>query len=271
MKPTTCALMIAAGCASAVLLAVAVSGVSIPAPGGPDDLDSYAFRPHPGAPLPLAARLIDERGRSVALGEFFGASPVLLVLDYLRCKSLCGLTLRSLVDALRPLPLEPGRDYQLIAISIDPRDKPIDAEAARTTYLDLLDHRNGIGGMHFLTGAPPAVHEIGEAVGFSYRYDPALDEYMHPAGFAVVAPDGIISSYIEGLQTTSQDLVRRLADAEQDKSQDPLTRILLLCHVQGTPLGRLTVPVLAAFAIANLAAVITVAAIFAVVGRRRHG
>src|SRR5206468_933214 len=84
-----------------------------------DDLSDFAFQPHPGTQLPLAAALTDEAGQSVTLGQFFTGAPVVLVLEYLRCKSLCGVTLETVIAALDALPLDPGRDFRLIAISID--------------------------------------------------------------------------------------------------------------------------------------------------------
>jgi protein SCO1/2 len=238
------------------------------AASGAEDL---AFRPHPGDRLPLSTTLTDEQGRSVALGDYFNKAPVILVLDYLRCTSLCGVTLQNLVEALGRLPLEPGRDYRLVTISIDPRDKPADAAAAQTKYVDLLGRQGAASGMHFLTTpSTVAVRAIADAVGFRYRYDNWLDAYLHPAGFVIVAPDGVISRYVEGIAISPQDLIGAVADAEQDKSQGPLTRLLILCHVQGVALGRLAAPVLGAFTLANIAAGCALVAIFTLIWRRRH-
>ncbi len=88
--------------------------------------------------LPLAAEFIDEQGRAVPLGRFFAGKPVVLVLDYLRCKTLCGLTLENLAAGLGALPLDAGRDFQVVVISIDPRDKPTDVAAAKARYLAAL-------------------------------------------------------------------------------------------------------------------------------------
>lgn len=271
MRLTLYALMAVALCAGALVAALIAPTVQ-PAGHGASDLASLSFRPHPGVRLPLAEKLFDESGRAVALGAYFTKSPVILVLEYLRCRSLCGVTLRHLVaDTLNRLPLEPGRDYQLVAISIDPRDRPSDAAAATAKYVDLLDRNGGEAGVHFLTGAPDAVRRIADTVGFPYRYDALLDAYIHPGGFVVAAPDGLISRYVEGVVVSPQDLISDLADAELDKSQGPLTRLLLLCHIQGAPLGRLTVPVMAAFTIADIAAGLTLIAIFTAIRRRRYG
>src|ERR1051326_862021 len=184
-------IVLVAACAGALIAAVVLPAPSPPREPDANDTSSLAFQPHPGARLPLAATLIDEDGRPVLLGDYFAKSPVIVVLDYLRCTSLCGVSLRHLVvDALDRLPLEPGRDYQVVAVSIDPRDRPADAAAARAKYAGLLGRDTGERGMHLLTtSSPAAVREIADAVGFPYRYDALSDAYIHPAGFVVVAAD----------------------------------------------------------------------------------
>jgi protein SCO1/2 len=206
----------------------------------------------------------------VALGDYFVKSPVILVLEYLRCTSLCGVTLRSLVEALKGLPLQAGRDYELVAISIDPREKPTDALAARAKYATLLDRSGDPAGLHFLTASRPAgVQGIADAVGFPYRYDSMLDAYMHPAGFAIAAPDGVISGYVEGVAISPRDLGGALTDAGQNRSPGLLTRLLVLCNFRGAPQGRFAVAVLTTLTIADIAAGLTLIGIFAAIRWRR--
>lgn len=266
------ALGVGIGAMALIATAMARGGTSGADDSAVSDAVSLAFQPHPGAGLPLGVRLFDEDGHAVTLGKYFTKSPVILVLEYLRCTSLCGVTLHNLVaDTLSPLQLEPGRDYQLVAISIDPRDKPSDAATARAKYAALFDRPGAAAGLHFLTGSPASVRQIADAIGFRYRYDALLDAYIHPAGFIIAAPDGVISRYVEGIGISPRDLISAFTAAEQDKSQSLFARVVLLCHVQGAPLGRFTVPVLAAFSAANLAAGLIALAAFARIRRRRYG
>ena len=259
-------LILIALCSGAALYIFLGPSASSASPGRGDDLQ-FAFDPHPGARLPLAAELTDEAGRTVPLSSFFSNTPVILVLDYLRCTSLCGVTLRNIVQTLNGIPLVPGRDYKIVAISIDPRDTPANAAASRAKYAALFDRPGAAAGLHFLTGSPAMVRQIAGTIGFPYRYDKLLDAYIHPAGFVVASPNGVISRYIEGIATSSQELIHAFADAQQDKSISPLTRILLFCHIQGAPLGKYTVPVLAALMGANILAGIVALAIFVSVRR----
>jgi protein SCO1/2 len=235
------------------------------------DLSELAFRPHPGAHLPLALDFVDEQGRTVPLGHFFTGKPVVLVLEYLRCTSLCGLTLERLAAALDTLPLRAGSDFAVVAISIDPRDTPAEAAAAKAKYVSAYHHSGGAGGWHFLTGPEPALRQIADTVGFRYRYEPLLDQYIHPAGFVVVSPDGIISRYMLGLGTEASDLQAGIADAAQGRTVGLFTRLLLLCHGDTPQIGRYSLIIEAAFIIANLAALTGCIVVFVLISRRRHG
>lgn len=253
-----------------ILALLALSGRTNSALAG-QDFSEFAFRPHPGVRLPLASEFVDEQDRAVPLGRFFAGKPVVLVLDYLRCKTLCGLTLENLAAGLGALPLDGGRDFQIVVISIDPRDKPADLAAAKVKYLGIYDHPAGNDGWHFLTGQQAAVQQVADTVGFPYRYEPVLDQYIHPAGFVVAAADGSISRYLLGVNPQPTELQDALADAAQGKSVGLLTQLLLLCHGDTPQLGRYSLAIEGAFLVANLAAMIGVAGVFVAIRRRRNG
>jgi hypothetical protein len=80
-----------------------------------------------------------------------------------------------------------------VAVSIDPRDTSADAAAAKAKYLAIYRHPGGRAGWHFLTGPKAVVERIAGTVGFAYRCDAAIDQYMHPVGFVVAAANGRIS------------------------------------------------------------------------------
>jgi protein SCO1 len=243
----------------------------LPAAAGGFDPAQFALRPHPGKRLPLTTELYGESGRPVPLLDFFAGKPVIVVLHYLRCQTLCGVTLHNLFATLARIPLDAGRDFEVLAISIDPRDTPAAAAAAKAKYLAVYDRSGGNEGVHFLTGPESAVRPIAEAIGFPYQYDATLDQYIHPAGFIIATPGGRISSYIEGISATPAQMITALGGAARGQALSPLTRLILLCCVEGQRLGRFTVPVIAAFTVANLAAAGAVFAVFVAIRRRRAG
>jgi protein SCO1/2 len=198
-------------------------------------LDDLVFHQHLGASLPLDTPLRDEDGRTVALGTFFGTRPVVLVLDYLHCKTLCGFVLSDLVQSLERVPLAAGKDFEVLAISIDPHDTPADSRAARTQYLAHTAHP---AGWHFLTGDDADIHRLGAAIGFPYLYDADADQYAHPAGITIAAPNGSIARYILGVDYAPLDLRLALTEAAQGAISTPATALLLLCYCYDPATGR---------------------------------
>lgn len=195
----------------------------------PQSFGDFSFREHPGAQLPLNAGLVDGSGRQVKLSDVVGGRPAVVVLEYLRCRNLCSLVLGGATTAMREARLTPGRNADLIAISIDPRDRPADAAAARAQYAARFTDPSAASGMHFLTGSPDEVARIAFAVGFPYRYDRSSGQFVHPAGFVVVTPAGRISRYLLGLNPEPAVLREAVAKAGEGSIEPPAHPLLLLC------------------------------------------
>ncbi len=197
-------------------------------------LSALSFHQHPGATLPLETRFIDETGRSVRLREFFHGEPVVLVFEYLRCRDLCSYVIRGAVTALQRVPLAAGHDYEVIAISIDPREGPADARATRLADFKGLSS----AGWHFLTGREAEIRKVAQAVGFSYRYDPAIDQFAHAAGVVVATPTGAVARYVLGVDYRPLDLRLALIEAGQGHISSPVADLLLLCYCYDPGTGR---------------------------------
>jgi len=203
----------------------------------PADTRDLGFRQHMGAALPEEVTLRDGTGRWVRLSDFFRGEPVVLVLDYLRCRNLCGVVLEHTAKALALTPLTAGRDYQVVAISIDPRDGPAESREARMKYLAGLPAASAAG-WHFLTGPEASVRAVADAVGFHYRYDPAIDQFAHPAGIMIVTPRGTIARYLLGVGFRPLDLRLGLTEAARGRISSPVADLLLLCYCYDPGTGR---------------------------------
>ena len=248
--------------AMALLLVFAAAGpAAAQSPFTAGQLSDLSFHQHPGAALPLDAPLTDETGKQVSLGSFFGHDrPVLLVLDYLHCKTLCGFVLSDLVQSLDYVPLTAGKDFEVLAISIDPHDGPADSQAAQRQYLARTTHP---GGWHFLTGDDADIRRIAEAVGFPYLYDADAEQYAHPAGLTIAAPNGTVARYILGLDYAPLDLRLALAEAARGTISSPATALLLLCYCYDPATGRYTAQIDTAMRILGGATVLGLAAMIA--------
>lgn len=209
-----------------LLLAVAPARANVDPTSFPD----LAFHQHPGAQLPLGARLIDSAGQSETLGAALSARPSVLVLEYLKCRNLCSLVLTGAVRAISSAGLVPGRDVNLLAISIDPRETSSDAASAEAMYAKRFPHpARAAAGVHFFTAPPEDLRAIASSIGFPYRYDRASGQFAHPAGFVVTTPDGRISRYVLGLYPPPGLLKEAVAEASADRVEPPAHPLLLLC------------------------------------------
>jgi protein SCO1 len=197
---------------------------------GASGLAAFSFRQHPGAQLPLDAKLVDQGGRQVRLGAEFGRRPTVLVLEYLRCRNLCSLVLSGATAAMARARLTPGKDVNLVAISIDPRDTATDAAASAAMYSRRFpDPAVAATGVRFLIGSPGEVKRIAEAVGFPYRLDPPSGQFAHPAGFVVATPDGRIARYVLGLNPDPRLLKQAIGEAAREQVAPAAHPLLCLC------------------------------------------
>ena len=178
-------------------------------------------------PLNLAFR--DEAGRAVRLRDYFGRRPVLLALVYYNCPMLCTQVLNGLVSALRVVPLSAARDFEVLVVSFDPREKPADAAAKRNAYLARYQRPEGDGGWHFLTGDEPAIQALARAVGFRFRYDQKLDQFAHASALYVLTSEGRLSRYFYGIEYAPRDLRLSLVEASEGRIGGPVDQVLLYC------------------------------------------
>jgi len=222
---------------SAWLGALAVPASAAPSSIPAESLAGFSFAQHPGAGLPLGEALRDESGRPVRLGNFFSGRPVILAFEYFRCPGLCGLVLDHLATSLTQIPLMPGRDFEVIAIGIDPADTPADAAMLKARHLARGTFADG-GGFHFLTGEARDVSAVADAVGFRYAWDGAIEQFAHPAGIVIAAPNGTVSRYLLGVDYAPLDLRLGIVEAAQGTIAAPASRLLLLCYGYDPARGR---------------------------------
>ena len=226
-KSVALALLIAS---LATVLASAASSSPADVPTLPGRFRGIGIEQRLNAQIPLDTLFRDENGVSVPLRTFFGEKPVLLALVYYRCPMLCSQILSGVVAGLRPLSLRPGRDLEVVAISFDPADMPVDARAKRDHYSREYSSKAGSAGWHFLTGTGSSIQAITQAVGFRYRWDPANKIFIHASGVMILTPEGRLARYLYGVNYEPKDLKLALVEASHNRIGSPVDQILLLCY-----------------------------------------
>lgn len=204
----------------------------------PDELEGIGIVEKLDAQVPLELAFHDESGAPVTLGHFFTPGrPVLLNIVYFDCPMLCNVFLDGFVDGLQGLDWTAGCEFEVVTVSMDPRDDAAGATRKRAHYIERLGRPEAAAGWHFLTGDEATIARVANAIGFTYRYLPDRAEFAHSAGLFVVTPDGRLSRLITGVVFEPQTLRLALVEASNGKIGSPMDHFLLFCfaydHTQG--------------------------------------
>jgi len=195
----------------------------------PAQLVGVGIEEHLGRPIDLDLAFNDESGQAVKLQEFFNKGrPVILDLVYYTCPQLCSLILNRQVELMRQMPGVPGTDYDVVTISIDPRDTPEIAREKKASYL--ATYGKPAPGWHFLTDREDNAKRLAELVGYHYRWDPRIQQYAHLAGIMILTPEAKVARYLYGINYRAIDLRFGLAEAAQNRSTLTIDKILLFCY-----------------------------------------
>lgn len=194
------------------------------------------------ARIPLNAQFVDETGKAVRLGDYFGSRPAILSLVYYNCQMLCSEELNGLVGALEMVKFKPGKDFDVIVVSIDPSETPALAAQKKAFYLKRYGHPETANGWHFLTGQPPAINALADATGFGYARVPGPDgkltQFAHASAIQLVTADGRISQYYLGVEYSPKDLRLGLVEASENKIGSPVDAIMTYCYHYDPMLNR---------------------------------
>ncbi|MBX4994921.1 protein SCO1/2 [Rhizobium binae] len=223
------------------LLALLISLSAIAALGSTmarafDPFQQAGIDQRPGVLLPMSTTFIDEAGRAANLKSAAAGRPMLLVPVLHRCPNICGVTLSGLMEAVRAQSYKPGKDFAVVAMSIDPTETPGDArqsmEELCKRYPDLA------AAVHAWTGSGQAIAAVTGALGYRYAWDEQIGQYAHISATAVVTPSGHLSRWLYGLAPVPDDLNLALTEAGQGQLGSWGQQLLLLCYHYDPTTGR---------------------------------
>jgi protein SCO1 len=228
---------------SALLLATAGAAQTRPTSVVPDNvmpgpLKAVHYDQRLGEQVPLELPFRDDAGRPVKLGDYLGSRPAVLILAYYRCPMLCDMVMQAAERGLKPLSLDPSKDFDVIVASIDPTDTPERAAMKKRDLLQRYGRPGTEGGWHFLTGPPPSIERLANAVGFQYVYDKEKGQFAHAAGIVILTPEGKVSRYLFGIEYPPRDLRLALVEASGNKIGGIVDEVLLYCFHYDPTVGR---------------------------------
>ena len=180
--------------------------------------------------IPLDLMFHDEAGKVVRLQQYFNhGRPVLLNFVYYSCPMLCPMVLDGTTESLTNLKYNIGEQFDVITVSIDPRDQPKDAAVMKEKYIRRYGRLDSAPGWHFLTANETAIKRLTGAAGFQYAYDSRTNQFAHGAALLILTPDGRISRYFYGFEYKPRDLRMAIVEASEGKVGNAADQFLLLC------------------------------------------
>jgi protein SCO1 len=239
------------------------SASTVPAP-----LREIGFDQNIGDRLPLDTQVVDEEGHPTPIGRYFGSRPVILVFAYYSCPMLCSQVVNGLASAVDVLSLRPGRDFDVIVVSFDPRDTPATAASKKALYLERYTTAGGAAASHFVTASQPAIDTLTRAAGFRYTWDKETQQFAHPTGVIVLTPDGRMARYMFGIEYGPRDLRLALVEASDGKVGSVADTLLLYCFHYDPMTGRYGVAVMRTLRIAGASTAVGLMAFVVVMLRR---
>lgn len=196
------------------------------------------------AQVPLNLSFTDSEGRSVTLERYFGQKPVILLLGYYECPMLCSLVRNGLFTSLKTLDFTVGDEFELVVISIDPKETSKVAELKRRASIMEYERSTSAAGWNFLTGPQDSIKQVADAIGFRYAFDKNLDQYVHPSGIVILTPQGKVSRYLYGIEFPERDLRLGLVEAASNQIGSPVDQLLLTCYHYDPVAGEYTLTIM---------------------------
>lgn len=195
-----------------------------------------------GAKIPLDLMFTDETGAPIRLGSLFGDDkPVLLTFNYSSCPMLCSVQLGGLVKSLNELTWSAGVEFRVITVVLNPMEGHRRAMETKMRYLDRYKRSTGDEGWRFLTGTERSIRTLAASVGYGYRVNPATGEFFHPAAVTVLSPDGVVSSYVYGVEYPVAPLAITLMAAKKGELLEATQKFILACFHYDSPKGNAAV------------------------------
>jgi protein SCO1/2 len=184
--------------------------------------------------LPLNLTFTDDAGKQVQLASYFGKRPAILALVYYQCPMLCSEELNGLTGALQMVSFVPGKDFDVIVVSIDPSEGTDLAAAKKRSYLKRYGHPETASGWHFMTGTQANIDALTKAVGFGYVKIPGPDgrltQFAHASSIQIVTPEGKLAQYYMGVEFSPKDMRLGLVEASANRIGSPVDNILTYCY-----------------------------------------
>lgn len=197
-----------------------------------------------GTRIPAGLSFAKANGDSVQLVELLSSGkPVILNPLYYECPVLCGLVIDGLFDAIQNLAWQPGKEFDIISVSIDPTETDTLAARVKQEYIENGNWGAAQGseqnaatiaqvnkGWSFLTGNQAAIESLISSVGYRIAPIPGTKDFAHSAAIILLSPDGTITRYLYGLRFNEFDLRTAILEASKGTVGNTIDKLIMYCY-----------------------------------------
>ena len=238
--------------------------------GLPPALEKAGIEQKLNEQLPFDAVFMDENGREVKLGDYFGKRPVILAFVYYECPMLCNEVLNGLTGTLKGISFDAGREFDVVAISFDARehDKPEVVKNKKESYMKRYSRPGTENGWHFLTGTQGEIDKVTRAVGFNYYWDEKSQQFAHAGAIMIVTPEGKLSRYLYGIDYAPKDVKFAVMESAESKIGNPAEQLMLYCYHYDPSTGKYGLSILKVIRIAGVVTLLGLSLMFYIFWRR---
>ena len=180
-----------------------------------------------GAPADLDLIFKDEQGQPQKLADLVDR-PTLLLPVYYHCPAACQMMLGGLSSLVDDIPLEPGEDYRILAVSFDHDDTPEIAAKTKANYIRLIKKEFAPEYFMYLTGGRSEILELLGSAGYKFQQTEP-HSFLHPNALVVLSADGTIIRYLYGPSFLAFDIGLALTEAERGTPSLSIRRLMTYC------------------------------------------
>lgn len=196
-----------------------------------NDTAGVAIDEKPGNNIPLDLQFVDTSGKHVKLGDYFNKGrPVILQMGYFRCPQICDVVSKGVMDVATKLDLELAKDYDVLYVSIDPKERWQLGQQKKANYVAGFGKPGAIEGWNFLVGSESQIKKLSDSIGFKYQYLPDRNEFSHPSMITILTPEGVVSRYLYGVDYAEPTVRLALVEASDGKVGALTDQLLMWCY-----------------------------------------
>jgi len=221
-----------------VVVSLSLNGQTVINPSATDEDVEIGVVEHLDEYLPDSISLINENGDQVWLSDIID-KPTILNFVYYRCPGICSPLMEAVAGVMDKSELVPGKDYQVLTISFDPRETIDLGIRKKVNYLNLMNNKEKAEqaktGWLFFVSDSASIIKVTTATGFKYKK--TGNDFLHAASLTVTSPDGKITRYLNGMYFLPFEWKMAIVEASKGQSGPTLNKVLRFCYTYD-PVGQ---------------------------------